>query len=630
MKSFLDYITGVVDHIALIRFKLRLVSWIQGLYQNVTASVENTSGTPSVAVTFENSVMHFRFGGLKGSAGTGVHHITRTSGTGAPGTTDTYTMYGDEDEQVVIGTVSVYNGADGTGITPKTSAQECTEEGDCYIDSDPNSPTSGHLIFLKDKSTTPYTWFDAGNIRGPQGIPGSTGAIGFGIAAAVIVENWTSQVWAGAISMSSQTAFTFTSPTNTIRRFAENGLVREGDYISVYGTASDNQNVYHCLFRATSSSTSQNNTITAYTAGGVQLPKGPQGSPGTAGANTEGAHYTPTTEDDNKSPIELESTVVETDLSGEYEITKRLNVLRIDSKNHLLPPSSNDYSREVLQRFGERSHIMMSWLFRRVEERFDDRSYYGVIAIPFFFLAHDYRTQHYLRKVNTTSGGGDFRLVYFSTHLYVFDNRDFIEAVNSDKFWSDTCLDSVFTGNNAFMSDPYGYLSRRYGLNGTTPTEFRHETKEVISIDKRNPWAFFDSDCYFSQSSYKKSRSHSNLWRKKYGWNDVYFPAVNMRCTGLDRYVSLWAEEQYVMRGFVGSPDVRVGDMFTDFGFLLFEYGIIPQDEKFDAGRSGVGVFYGYDSKSWAEIFETLRDYSVKFVNDHALDIGKMDIVADY
>ena len=39
--------------------------------------------------------------------------ITRTSGTGAAGTTDTYTMYDSDDEP--IGTFTVYNGADGLG-----------------------------------------------------------------------------------------------------------------------------------------------------------------------------------------------------------------------------------------------------------------------------------------------------------------------------------------------------------------------------------------------------------------------------------------------------------------------------------------------------------------------------------
>lgn len=51
--------------------------------------------------------------GPVGPQGTSVKSITRTSGTGAAGTTDTYTMYDSDDEQ--IGTFTVYNGADGLG-----------------------------------------------------------------------------------------------------------------------------------------------------------------------------------------------------------------------------------------------------------------------------------------------------------------------------------------------------------------------------------------------------------------------------------------------------------------------------------------------------------------------------------
>ena len=51
--------------------------------------------------------------GPPGPQGTSVKNIVRTSGTGAAGTTDTYTMY-DSDEET-IGTFTVYNGADGLG-----------------------------------------------------------------------------------------------------------------------------------------------------------------------------------------------------------------------------------------------------------------------------------------------------------------------------------------------------------------------------------------------------------------------------------------------------------------------------------------------------------------------------------
>ena len=51
--------------------------------------------------------------GPEGPQGTSVKNVIRTSGTGAAGTTDTYTMYDSDDE--AIGTFTVYNGSDGLG-----------------------------------------------------------------------------------------------------------------------------------------------------------------------------------------------------------------------------------------------------------------------------------------------------------------------------------------------------------------------------------------------------------------------------------------------------------------------------------------------------------------------------------
>ena len=51
--------------------------------------------------------------GQTGEAGASVDHIQRTTGTGAPGTTDTYTVYLTDGSEA--GTFDVYNGANGTG-----------------------------------------------------------------------------------------------------------------------------------------------------------------------------------------------------------------------------------------------------------------------------------------------------------------------------------------------------------------------------------------------------------------------------------------------------------------------------------------------------------------------------------
>lgn len=86
-------------------------------FGEITATVGATVGVPSVSVeasgpdTAKN--LAFTFTNLKGEPGESVGSIQRTSGTGAPGTSDTYTMYNDAGGE--IGTFSVYNGADGAG-----------------------------------------------------------------------------------------------------------------------------------------------------------------------------------------------------------------------------------------------------------------------------------------------------------------------------------------------------------------------------------------------------------------------------------------------------------------------------------------------------------------------------------
>ena len=86
-------------------------------FGEITATVGAEVGTPSVSVeasgpdTAKN--LAFTFANLKGEPGQSVGSIQRTAGTGAPGTTDTYTMY--DDGGGVIGTFTVYNGVNGTG-----------------------------------------------------------------------------------------------------------------------------------------------------------------------------------------------------------------------------------------------------------------------------------------------------------------------------------------------------------------------------------------------------------------------------------------------------------------------------------------------------------------------------------
>ena len=68
------------------------------------ATAEITGTTPDLVLSL---------GLPKGQPGTSVSRIQRTDGTGAAGTTDTYTMYDSNDD--AIGTFTVYNGQNGTG-----------------------------------------------------------------------------------------------------------------------------------------------------------------------------------------------------------------------------------------------------------------------------------------------------------------------------------------------------------------------------------------------------------------------------------------------------------------------------------------------------------------------------------
>ena len=70
--------------------------------QDATATISGT--TPNLTLSL---------GIPKGTPGDDVDHIIRTEGTGAAGTTDTYTMYSSDGS--VIGTFTVYNGSNGTG-----------------------------------------------------------------------------------------------------------------------------------------------------------------------------------------------------------------------------------------------------------------------------------------------------------------------------------------------------------------------------------------------------------------------------------------------------------------------------------------------------------------------------------
>ena len=146
----------------------------------VTASVSNTTGTPSVDVTTagtpSNISFNLAFNGLKGSSGNdgiGIKSFVKTNGNGAAGTTDTYTITFTNGETSAI---TVYNGSNGTngkdgasgaaGTNGSTWYNGITEpstgtgvDGDWYIN------TSTWNVYHKESNS----WAIKGNIKGETG-----------------------------------------------------------------------------------------------------------------------------------------------------------------------------------------------------------------------------------------------------------------------------------------------------------------------------------------------------------------------------------------------------------------------------------------------------------------------------
>lgn len=84
----------------------------------VSSKTLETGQDATVEKSIVEGIVHFLFGlprgerGEQGEKGSSIDKIERTSGNGAPGTTDTYTITTSDQEQY---TFTVYNGADGLG-----------------------------------------------------------------------------------------------------------------------------------------------------------------------------------------------------------------------------------------------------------------------------------------------------------------------------------------------------------------------------------------------------------------------------------------------------------------------------------------------------------------------------------
>ena len=129
--------------------------------------VTETDTGHAVSITDANGTNTFNI--PNGADGRGITDIRRTSGNGAAGTTDTYTIYYTDN---TTSTFTVYNGANGKDGTGGGGSGESGEDGATftpYVDAD------GNLSWTNDKGLpNPATV----NIKGANGKDGSNGSNG--------------------------------------------------------------------------------------------------------------------------------------------------------------------------------------------------------------------------------------------------------------------------------------------------------------------------------------------------------------------------------------------------------------------------------------------------------------------
>jgi hypothetical protein len=157
----------------------------------VTASVGNTTGTPSVAVTTagtpSNISFNLAFNGLKGEPGddgengVGINSFVKTSGNGAAGTTDTYTI---TFTNGVTSAITVYNGSNGTNGEDGEDGQD-GENGigiKSFVKTSGNGAagtTDTYTITFTNGVTSAITVYNGSN--GTNGKDGEDGQDGIGI-----------------------------------------------------------------------------------------------------------------------------------------------------------------------------------------------------------------------------------------------------------------------------------------------------------------------------------------------------------------------------------------------------------------------------------------------------------------
>ncbi len=330
---------------------------------------------------------------------------------------------------------------------------------------------------------------------------------------------------------------------------------------------------------------------------------------GQDGANTKSAHYLPT--DVDAQILLMEEGTDTTTVSGES--IKYVNIARelnIDAKKHIISADYERYDYPAEPKVSP-NRFIVNWLVINIEERLvpSGTTYAGKIAIPLFCprsALKGYMTQRYWLL-----GKNNFRQCDMFIQNYILDSETLIKKVNVDTFWSSFGISGFMGSNNA-----YQYLTDRFGIGGN----ISHKDYSVcpqfrnISIDMRNHWTVFDSDFYWKRDTPNRRVDihHSALYHcggaLDYN-NDIVIESKDYVNT-----LQLSFLNERVREDFLGGRKYQgfyQGDeLFYDFGFMMFQTGIVPNTSNFDGGWDG-SSFTNYTSdQGWAKIFDALKDES--------------------
>ena len=237
---------------------LKGVQGIQGIQGNGIASIVKTDTTGlvdtyTVTMTDTSTSTFVVTNGLDGTNGVDVDHISKTSGTGAGGTTDVYTVWGDIGETINLGTFNVYNGANGSGtVAGVTAGTNVTVDN-----TDPTSPVVGlganvtvqgntfngaeQLVKLGADGKLPV--LDGSKLTGIDGLPDQTGFAGKYLKTDGTVATWESASTGTGITnnefvaTAGQTVFTVTYTVGNLDVYQNGLLLSDTDYVATDGTS---------------------------------------------------------------------------------------------------------------------------------------------------------------------------------------------------------------------------------------------------------------------------------------------------------------------------------------------------------------------------------------------------------